>query len=265
MAKPNTIRPFILNLIIIIALSLVIIFAFFFSLKSITRHGESIKVPNLLGLNTNTAISKVKALGLEPVVLDSVFFDTLPRLSVVSQTPAGNAAVKRGRIVYLTVNRAVPLTVQMPNLVGYSLNSAALLLKSFGLRLGSHSYTANLVKDAVVKQLLGDSAIVAGTPIPMGTVINLVIGDGSGSQMMTVPDIIGMQLSEARDYISSMNCSIGAVTPDIDVVHSDSGYIYKQEPAKTIVNAEGQTGTVKMKIGGTIDVWVSSKPIAPAP
>lgn len=199
-------------------------------------------------------------MGLKPIVLDSVFIDSLPALSVVSQTPAGMSRVKKDRTVYLTINRAVPPSVQMPNLVGYSLNSASLLLKSFGLKLGSHSYTANLVKDAVVHQQIGDSDIVAGTKIPMGTAIDLVIGDGSGSQLMSVPDIIGMQLAEARDYVSSMNCTIGAVTPDIDVAHSDSAYIYKQDPSATVTNAQGQIGHVKMKLGGTIDVWVSTRP-----
>ena len=260
MDTSKNIKSILLNLVIIIALTLLILFIFFSSLKSITRHGQSIKVPDVTGMPSSAAMAKISAMGLQPVVLDTVFFDTLAPLSIVSQTPASSAAVKEDHIIYLTINRAVPPTIQMPNLVGYSLNSASLLLKSFGLHLGKHSYTANLVKDAVVKQMLGDSEIVAGTRIPMGTTIDLVIGDGSGSQMMSVPDIIGMQLSEARDYISSMNCTIGAVTPDIDVVHSDSAFIYKQDPASTIINEQGQTGHVRMKIGGTIDVWVSSKP-----
>jgi len=259
----KNIKSILLNLVIIIALSLLILFIFFFSLKSITRHGEAISVPDVTGMPSSQAMAKITASGLHPVILDTVFFDTLAPLSIVSQTPASAAKVKQDHIIYLTVNRAVPPTIQMPNLVGYSLNSATLLLKSFGLHLGTHTYTANLVKDAVVKQMMGDSEIVAGTRIPMGTTIDLVIGDGSGSQMMSVPDIIGMQLSEAKDYISSMNCSIGAVTPDMDVQHADSAYIYKQDPASTIINEQGQTGHVRMKIGGTIDVWVSARPPVP--
>ena len=263
MGNAKKIRSILLNLLIILVLTGVILFAFFTSLNSITRHGEAIKVPDVTGLASTAAMAKVSSMGLQPVILDTVFYDSLAPLSIVSQTPAASALVKEDRIVYMTVNRAVPPTVQMPNLIGYSLNSATLLLKSFGLHVGTHTYTANLVKDAVVKQILGDSDIVAGTRIPMGTTIDLVIGDGSGSQMMSVPDIIGMQLYEAKDYISSMNCSIGAVTPDIDVQLADSGYIYRQEPATTVTNADGQTGHVRMKIGGTIDVWVSSHPPVP--
>ena len=263
MGNAKKIRSILLNLLIILVLTGVILFAFFTSLNSITRHGEAIKVPDVTGLASTAAMAKVSSMGLQPVILDTVFYDSLAPLSIVSQTPAASALVKEDRIVYMTVNRAVPPTVQMPNLIGYSLNSATLLLKSFGLHVGTHTYMANLVKDAVVKQILGDSDIVAGTRIPMGTTIDLVIGDGSGSQMMSVPDIIGMQLYEAKDYISSMNCSIGAVTPDIDVQLADSGYIYRQEPATTVTNADGQTGHVRMKIGGTIDVWVSSHPPVP--
>lgn len=263
MGNTKNIKSILVNLVIIIVLSLLILFVFFSSLKSITRHGEELSVPSVTGMPSTEAISKITAMGLQPVILDTVFFDTLAPLSIVSQTPAAASKVKQNHIIYLTINRAVAPTIQMPNLVGYSLNSAELLLKSFGLHLGSHTYTANLVKDAVVKQMLGENEIAAGTRIAMGSTIDLVIGDGSGSQMMSVPDIIGMQLFEAKDYISSMNCSIGAVTPDIDVVVADSGYIYQQQPATTIINEQGQTGHVRMQIGGTIDVWVSSHPPVP--
>jgi beta-lactam-binding protein with PASTA domain len=265
-AKNNSTKSFFLNLLIIILLTIGILVAFFASLGYITKHGESITVPNVTGQNVDAAMLKISQMNLKPVVLDSTFYDSLPPLSIVSQTPAAGAKVKDGRIVYFTINQAVAPMIQMPDLTGYSLNSASLLLKSFGLKLGSYTYTASLVKDAVIKQQMGDSDIAAGVQVPKGTVINLVIGDGSGSQMMTVPNIIGMQVAEAREYIGSLNCSIGAVTPDIDVVHADSGYIYKQSPspvANDSLAAGAQPATVRMKIGGMIDVWVSKNPRAP--
>lgn len=258
--KPGEVKAFFLNLLVIILIMLALLTAFFLSLGLITHHGESVSVPNVTGQDVNTATAKIAAFGLNPVVADSVFFDSLPPLSVVSQSPSGGTPVKDGRTVYITINRVVAPTVQMPDLTGYSLNSAKLLLKSFGLRLAGYTYTASLVSDAVVKQQVGGNDIAPGTRIPMGTSVGLIIGDGSGSQMMSVPDIVGMELKDARDYVGSMNCTIGNVIADPDVTSPDSAYVYKQSPSPTVTNDQGQTGSVRMRIGGAVDVWVSSKP-----
>jgi len=259
MPKSN-LSKFLISLSVIILLTVGIFFGFFASLGWITRHGESIAVPSVTGQSTDAASQKITAAGLQPVVLDSVYYDSLPALSVVSQTPNGGARVKDGRIVYITINRAIAPTVDMPDLTGYSLSSASLLLKSFGLKLGKYSYTASTVRDAVVKQQIGDSAIAAGSKVPMGTAIDLVIGDGSGSEMMTVPNLVGMQVVEAKDYLSSMKCEIGNITPDIDVAIADSGYIYKQSPSPQVADSAGNSGVVRMKVGGAIDIWISKNP-----
>ncbi|HEY0298024.1 MAG TPA: PASTA domain-containing protein [Arachidicoccus sp.] len=256
-------KVFLINLLIIVLLTLGIFLGFFASLGWITRHGEAVVVPNVSGESIDEASRKISDAGLNPIVLDSVFYDSLPKLSVVSQTPLGGAKVKDGRTVYITINRAVAPMVQVPDLTGYSLASASLLLKSFGLKLGKYTYTASTVKDAIVKQQIGDSDIAAGAKVPMGTTIDLVVGDGSGSELMSVPNLVGMQLADAKDYLSSMKCGIGAVTPDIDVALADSGYIYKQSPAPQVANDSGQTGIVRIKVGGMIDVWVSKNPPSP--
>lgn len=259
MPKSN-LSKFLISLLIIIVLTVGVFFGFFASLGWITRHGQSIAVPNVTGQSVEAASQKITAAGLQPIVLDSVYYDSLPALSVVSQTPNANARVKDGRIVYITINRAIAPTVDMPDLTGYSLSSASLLLKSFGLKLGKYSYTASTVRDAVVKQQIGDSAIAAGAKVPMGTIVDLVIGDGSGSEMMTVPNLVGMQVAEAKDYLSSMKCEIGNITPNIDVAIADSGYIYKQNPSPQTDDSTGHGGVVRMKVGGTIDIWISKSP-----
>ncbi|MDE1191611.1 MAG: PASTA domain-containing protein [Arachidicoccus sp.] len=253
----NSISKFFINLLIIIFIVVALFIGFFASLGWITKHGESVAVPNVMGLNIDAAMQKISSASLKPVVLDSTYYDSLPALSVVSQSPNGGAQVKDGRIVYITINRAVAPTVQIPDLTGYSLSSASLLLKSFGLRVGKFSYTASPVRDAVVKQQIGDSIIAAGSKVPMGTAINLIIGDGTGSEMLTVPNLVGMQVSDAKDYLTSLKCSIGNITPDMDVAVADSGYIYKQSPEAQVSNDSGQTGIVRMKVGSTIDVWIS--------
>lgn len=258
--KKSGIKNFLLTILLIITISIALFFGFFASLGWITQHGKSIAVPNVTGQNVDIAFQNINASGLQPIILDSVFYDSLPALSVVSQTPLPKSKVKQGRIVYVTINRAVAPTVQVPDVTGYSLTSASLLLKSFRLKVGEYSYIASPVRDAVVKQQINDSIIAPGSKVPMGTAIDLVIGDGSGSEMMSVPNLVGMQVSEAKDYISSLKFEIGNITPDIDVAIADSAYIYRQSPQSQVSNEKGQTGIVRMKVGSAIDIWVSKNP-----
>lgn len=243
-------RPFFLNLLIIILLTLAIFLGFFASLGLITRHGQVVRVPNITGLNGDVALQKLSDLDLDVEILDSVYYDSLPRLSVVSQFPTAGTEVKKGRIIYFTINRAIAPLVQVPDITGYSLPSATLLLKSFGLKLGGYSYTASMVRGAVVGIKINDSNAVPNIRVPVGTAIYLVLGDGSGGRIV-VPNITGMQLYEARAYLATQHCSIGAVTADINVMRIDSAYIYKQLPI---------ADSGKMRTGGNIDVWVSNSP-----
>lgn len=248
--QSKSFRPFFLNLLIIILLTLAILLGFFASLGLITRHGQVVKVPNITGLSGQTAIQKLSDLDLDAVVLDSVYYDSLPKLSVVSQSPAAGAEVKKGRVIYFTINRAAAPMVQVPDVTGYSLSSAASLLKSFGLKMGGYSYTESMMRDAVVQLKISDSVIVPNMKVPIGTAIQLVLGDGSGGQI-NVPALVGMQLYEAKIYLATMRCNIGSVTANADVARVDSGFIYKQSP----ISDSG-----KMMIGGHIDVWVSNTP-----
>jgi beta-lactam-binding protein with PASTA domain len=69
-------------------------------------------------------------------VQDSVYIDTLPPLTVVKQSPQSDDVVKIHRTVYLTINRAKPPLIDMPDLRGFSFRSAQMFLESMGLKAG---------------------------------------------------------------------------------------------------------------------------------
>ena len=101
----------------------------------------------------------LKKEGFEVVIQDSVYYDTIPPLSVVKQFPEPDASVKVNRTVYLTVNKAVPPVIEMPNLIGMSFRNAELELKNRGLKLGDTSYKPDIAKNAVLEQLMNHSSI----------------------------------------------------------------------------------------------------------
>jgi beta-lactam-binding protein with PASTA domain len=256
--KKITEKPLWVNILIALGLVLVLCLLFFFSLSYITKHNRIIKVPSVVGMNLNDALKSLEAQGFTVEVQDSVYLDDQPRLAVIKQTPEGDAVVKTNRTIYLTVNRAVPPVIEMPDLRGYSITSAELLLKSLGLKVGDTIYKPDIARNAVLDQLLSGQSIKPGTKLNMGAAIDLVLGDGVGNASMDVPVIVGMTYSQAISYLSSMNISIGAVVNDPDVSDNTNAYIYKQSPEKYSEPLPGQRVTNKIKAGQVIDVWLSN-------
>src|SRR5580765_4800040 len=130
MFKFITRRSFAVNLLVAVALIFFIVFLFFMSLSSVTLHNETIRVPPVTGRSLADATSLLEKEGFEVSVQDSVYVDTLAPSSVVKQSPESEELVKIHRTVYLTVNRAEPPLIEMPDLRGFSFRSAEMYLQS---------------------------------------------------------------------------------------------------------------------------------------
>lgn len=120
MFKFITQRPLWISIVVVLILTALLILIFFGSLDFLTKHGEYQKVPSIVGKNVDAARKLLEDKGFEVEIQDSLYIDTFPKLAVIRQTPAGDATVKVNRTIYLTINRAQPPLVEMPNLVGFS-------------------------------------------------------------------------------------------------------------------------------------------------
>ena len=125
-------QPLWVNILVGILLVIIIVSLFILSLRKITQHGESLKVPSVVGKNFTDAREMLEAMGFEVVVQDSVYQSKLQPLAIIKQIPDAEATVKVNRTVYLTINRAEPPLVEMPNLLGYSYRNAEMVLKNMG-------------------------------------------------------------------------------------------------------------------------------------
>ena len=259
MFKFLTKQGFFVNLLVAIVLVVLIIFLFFNSLDWITHHDENIKVPSVTGRSINEATQLLEAQGFGVQVQDSVYMDTIAKASVIRQSPEADAIVKKNRTIYLTINRAVAPLIDMPDLRGFSFQSAEMYLKSVGLKLGDTSYRPDIARNSVLEQRFNNQSLLPNTKISMGSAISLVLGDGIGNALMNVPDLTGMTLTDARSYLSSLNLGLGGVVPDSDVQDQDNAYIYRQNP--TVSSGEGRQN--KIHPGQAIDVYLSvQQPVA---
>src|SRR5688572_8561848 len=194
-----TSRPLWMNILFSLALVFVILFLFLTSLKWCTNHGDTITIPSVTRMPFDKAVELLEDKGFEVEIQDSVYVDTLPPLTVTRQFPDADAVVKSNRTVYLTLNSAVPPTIEMPKLIGLSFRSAEVSLRQYGLRLIDTTYRIDFAKNSVLDQLYNGETIKPGTKIQMGSEITLVLGTGASAFEFPVPDLCGLTYDEAKE------------------------------------------------------------------
>jgi beta-lactam-binding protein with PASTA domain len=125
-------KSILINLLAIVAVGVALIFLILAFLQIYTRHGHSVAVPNLEGLQVAEASAILRSKGLRTEIVDSVYQRNAVPGAIIEQTPRANNKVKEGRAIYITVFAQNPPQVTIPNLTDYSTRQAISLLRSMG-------------------------------------------------------------------------------------------------------------------------------------
>jgi len=149
-----------------------------FFIQFYTHHGETIKMPDVCGQNSEVAVKKLEALGLRAEVTDTSYNKALPPGTILDQTIAAGTEIKPGRLVNLTINSSGSPSVALPDLAdNCSLREAETKLTSIGFKLAAPEYISG-EKDWVYGVKVNGRAVSTGTRIPAGAAVTLVVGDG---------------------------------------------------------------------------------------
>ena len=251
-------KPLWVNILFAFVLVFVFLFLFLISLDFFTRHGKTLTIPAVMNMPYSEAEKILKDQGFDIEIQNSIYSDTAAPLSVLRQFPDAEAVVKANRTVYLTINRAVAPSIEMPNLEGMSFRTAQLVLKQYGLKVKDTVFRPDFAKNSVLEQQYNDERIKPGTKIAMGSGITLVLGSGLGQDEFNVPDLFSLSYSEALLLLQTTGLSAGAVIPDTDVRDTSNAYVYRQSPERFTYDYRYN----RIRPGQTIDLWLSSqKPV----
>ncbi|HEY0108680.1 MAG TPA: PASTA domain-containing protein [Fibrella sp.] len=231
---------------LIVAFIVVLVLTFFFVyLPFSTNHGQTITVPDLKHMSLDELENYLEDRDLRYEVSDCTFVAGGVPLTVFAQYPTPGSNVKQGRKIYLTVIKRTAPSVVMPNLVDLTARTAELLLESMGLVKGDLTYEPDLGKNKVLRQYANGKEIKAGSPIPKGTKIDLIVGDGEGNVFFPTPDVVGQPYDEAVTVIQGSGLKVGVRVP-VDDPEQEVGTVIKQKP---------KAGE-RIRVGQSIDVWV---------
>lgn len=254
MFKAITKRSFLFNLAVVVGLFILVGLIFFMSLGWITRHGQTLTVPDVYKKNVQEATMALEKMGFNVDVRDSIFIDSLPALAVWEQTPDKGSVVKVGRTIYLTINKVIPPVVEMPDLEGLTFRSAEMTLHSRRLNVGDTIYKPDFATNTVLQQLLNGKVVKPGRKIPEGSSITLVLSSGTGNTENPAPDLVGMTYLEAKETLSASNLTLGTVLIDAGVTDTANAFVSKQVPMRR--NSIGELNMVRA--GESVDLWLTN-------
>ena len=223
---------------------------FYIYLPSTTNHGESITVPDLTGVQVEELEAYLTKHELRYAVNDSAYSAEHPPLAVLRQFPHAGSLVKQNRVVYVSLNRVLPPTLPLPELVERSLVNAEVVLKSLELKRGRIYYKPNPFRNLVMEMQYEGKKILPGTRITKGSVIDLVVGDGHGPADFTIGNLVGDLFETAKFklmgwnlYLGSVQIPVGVDTTGIEI------FVFKQYPAV------GDS----VRVGDPVDIWIGPK------
>ncbi len=225
-------RFFWINILVIFTVIIMSIGLVYKWLDSYTDHGNSVSVPDLKGMNIQKVNDFLRTKNLSFKIADSSVYllDQKPG-TIVEQDPQPDEKVKQGRTIYLTITRSSAPMVKVPALKDVSLRQAEAILAASGLRMGEQIFKPDLAKNAVLSMMINGRELKAGTDVPKGSAIDLIVGDGLGNTIVTVPSLIGLTYDEALFVLKGSSLNIGSLFFDGVIKDTLNAKIYDQNPA----------------------------------
>ena len=233
------------HVLAMLGISLAILTLVFIFIRIYARQGEEYELPDVVGGN----IEEVKAdnpVGLDFVVMDSVFRPGEAGGRILTQDPKPGTRVKKGRKVYVTMTAYTPEDAVLPELAGLTVRQAVNELIGAGLEVGRLKYVEDPYKNNIVDQTCKGKTVYAGQQIERGSVIDLVVGLGDGKGTSVVPFVIGKTADKARRDILCSSLNVGKEHFK-GVKNRLTAVVFRQDP--------DYTGVSRYPFGKAVELW----------
>lgn len=212
-----------------------------FLLPSLVKNREIVQTPDLTGKSLDEAQRILADNKLLYQVAGEQYNEGFQQGQILNQQPKPGTEVKIGRTVYVTVSKGKE-TVGVPHLIGKNLRQARIVLMEKGLQLGETIYEFS--------DLFGLDTIIsqnpyAGSTIPYGNVINIIVSKGTDKQVM-VPSLIGLPIDDAQSILRESGLTVGTTS----YKHSETYF------PNTVMDQTPRSGEV-VQTGFAINVVIS--------
>ncbi|MBU0983268.1 MAG: PASTA domain-containing protein [candidate division Zixibacteria bacterium] len=204
-------------------------------MPTVTRQGSEFPLPDFVGQRMLEAQLSIDELNLSYEISSEQFSPGKPQGTILQQFPMPGTKVKPDRKIRFIVSRGQKM-VAIPDLAGKSVRQAMLDLESYDLELGE---IALAYSDTIPERVVVFSYPAAGSEIPAGSPVNLMVNRGRASNFTFMPKVIGMTLDEAARLLEDKYLKLGLVSYRTDENYLPETVLEQSEPE----GAELDTGT----------------------
>jgi eukaryotic-like serine/threonine-protein kinase len=168
---------------------------------------DDAKVPQVVGLLYDEAVTRLEAAGFKAKVGEERFVEVAPKSTVLAQSPPPGSNETRGADVILDIS-AGQRQLQVPTVIGLTQTLAQDAIEKAGLEVGDVTEAESQAARGAVLQTNPD----AGTPVSPSTRVHLVVS--SGPPAVNAPDVVGQSYGTARSMLEQVGLQLGEVTTD---------------------------------------------------
>ena len=245
-------RDFLKNVLIAVLGTFVVLLITLFILRIYTHHGKSFAVPDFNGMNMEQVEEMAELKNLRAEIIDSLYLNNVEPGSVVDQVPEAGSLVKKNRRIFLTICAINPEQVAMPKLTDISYRQALNIMQSMGLNAGQVNYVPSEYPNLVLAQQMDSIDIEEGTLVNKGSYIDLTVGEVSSGEKTLVPDLIRLNLEQAKLIIAEYKLNTGAIIYDDSFTNEEdslNAQVWSQRP---------ESGSdEEIELGSSIDIWLT--------
>jgi len=209
----------------------------------LTRHGDEFELPDFTGLTVTEAQIALRDLDLNFEISSEEFSPGEEKGVILNQFPIPGTEVKADRIIKFVISAGQKM-IPIPNLAGLSVRQAILNLETAKLELGEIVWAFS---DTLPEKVVVFSYPAAGTEIPLGSPVNLMVNRGRASNFTYMPKVIGLPLDEATKRLEDKLLKVGIVSQRMD----------ENFLPETVLEQSEAEGT-ELDVGTEIDLVVSS-------
>lgn len=188
--------------------------------------GREVELPDVVGKRASVAQQMLQARRVGMKVEDRIY-SPLPVDEVVRQSPPPNSTVKTGQLAHVVLSLG-PQKETIPELQNGSLRAARIELLQSGMQAGeiSSAYLPGTMDDTVLAQ---DPA--SGTTDVTSPHVNFLLSLGSPAPAYVMPDLAGLQLSDAISKLNSAGLKIMKIT-NVPAPGAVNNTVVAQTPAR---------------------------------
>jgi serine/threonine-protein kinase len=200
---------------------------------------ELVRVPKVIGLEEDEAITELEDAGFE------VDVERTPNKrdegTVFDQDPNPRQRLEEGETVTIFVSDG-PRQVEVPEVVGLSIEEARAELRAAGLKVGevTEEDSESVDEGDVIRQ-----SPEPGFEIDAGDEVNLVVS--TGPESVVVPDVINQSQDSAEAEITGAGLEVVVETAPSDDV--DEGLVISQDPGPGTEVEPGDTVVILVSEG----------------